>query len=111
MVSPKGKETKDMKQSPTRTRYYETALIREDGKRNVLYVGKSYNDAKWAAYFPGESHRIIITQCLVKHSMNRNELGKTVSESVCYDSATDIIEQLIATTGERYWVRKNARAN
>ncbi len=100
-----------MKQSPTRTRYYETALIREDGKRNVLYVGKSYNDAKWAAYFPGEDCHIIITQWLIKHSADLSKVEVPVAESVCYDSATDIIEQLIATTGERYWVRKNARAN
>jgi hypothetical protein len=103
--------------SKTSTRYFETAILREDGKKGILYTGKDYGHAKWAAYHPGEDLRIIITQSIVEHSMNRNELGKTISESVRYDSATDDLKHTVATLWgtnhevDLYDVIKNAKAN
>lgn len=111
MIAPKGKETKDMKK--TSTRYFETAILREDGKKKgILYTGKDYGHAKWAAYHPGEDCRIIITQYVVKHSADLSEIGTPEATAIRYDSATDAIEQIIAANGEdHYWVRKSAKAN
>lgn len=116
MMSPKGKETKDMKK--TSTRYFETAILREDGKKKgILYTGKSYGHAKWAAYHPGESLRIIITQYVVKHSADLSEIGMPTATAIRYDSVTDIIKHTVGTVWgtnrevDLYDVIKNTKAN
>lgn len=101
----------------TKTRYFQTALIREDGKKSILYTGKDYGHAKWAAYLPGEASRIIITQYEVRHSADLTEIGTTTETGIRYDSATDDLKHTVGTLWgtskevDLYDVIKNAKAN
>ena len=102
----------------TSTRYFETAILREDGKKkSILYTGKNYGHAKWAAYHPGEDLRIIITQYVVRHSADLTEIGMPEATAIRYDSATDDLKHTVGTRWgtnqevDLYDVIKNAKAN
>lgn len=101
----------------TSTRYFETAIVRENGKKSILYTGKDYGHAKWAAYHPGEACRIIITQYVVKHSADLTEIGMPEATAIRYDSATDNLKHIVGTIWgtsqevDLYDVIKNAKAN
>ena len=103
--------------SKTSTRYFETAILRENGKKGILYMGKSYGHAKWAAYHPGEDLRIIITQYVVRHSADLTEIGTPEATAIRYDSATDDLKHTVGTVWgtnrevDLYDVIKNAKAN
>ena len=67
--------------------YYETAFVRRDGKKNVLFHFNNLSEAIEDAKNRGvDGDHIIVTERIIKLSGMWNVTGEKLSESVVYDT-------------------------